>query len=85
MKRGIQLASPYHDKDGDQESQGKLTWNVLCIQLIIMIIPDMIKHKFNFSPKIDIFLSLKLINIEGIKNKTEIAGAERSKKTPNLK
>tara|TARA_B100000902_G_C26763485_1_gene646765 strand:- start:312 stop:464 length:153 start_codon:yes stop_codon:yes gene_type:complete len=50
-----------------------------------MIMPDIIKQKFNFSLKIDLCLSLKLIITEDINNITEIAGADRSKKTPHLK
>ncbi len=46
---------------------------------------DIIKQIFNLSSKNDFCLSLKLIINDEIKNKTDIAGADRSKKTPNLK
>ena len=52
---------------------------------MIMNIEDIIKQKFNFSFKNDSFLCLKLIIIDGIKNITDIAGADRSKKMPILK
>ena len=43
MKRGIQLASPNHDKDGDQESYGKFLGNDLYIQLISIRKEEIIK------------------------------------------
>ena len=85
MNKGIQFASPYQDKDGDQESYGKLFGNDLCIQLIIISNEEIIKQKFNFSFKNEFLLFFKLIIVDGIKNITEIAGADKSKKTPILK
>ena len=50
-----------------------------------MTIADINKQKFNLSSKTDFCLSLKLMITDKIKNKTDIAGADRSKKIPNLK
>ena len=50
-----------------------------------MNIEDIIRQKFIFSSKIDFCLSLKLIATEDIKKITDIAGADRREKTPNLK
>ena len=85
MKRGIQLASPNHDNDGDQESYGKFLGNDLCIQLISIRNEEIIKYKFIFSFKNEYFLCFKLIIVDASKNITPIAGADRSKKMPILK
>ena len=46
---------------------------------------EIIKQKFILSFKNEYLLFLKLIIVERSKNITEIAGADRSKKTPILK
>ena len=43
MNKGIQFASPYHDKDGDHDSYGKLILNELCTQLKNIMIEEIIK------------------------------------------
>ena len=85
MKRGIQLASPNHDKDGDQDSYGKFPGKDMYIQLISIRTDEIIKQKFILSFKNEYLLYLKLIIVERSKNITEIAGADKSKKTPILK